>query len=196
MKKYNIFLVIISCVLTIGSIVGWATASKINTIYGSPASSPPFILGLITIPAIMWFITYLTSEKKNAIIHKSISKNSKTYRITDQKDPLIINLEISINKFDEEIVRLKEEGELLNRSLAQDLLDERTHDTEIDRLNKRYYYLINKKKSYETRLRAIINLKSELLDLEDLCNRGIISVYKKEIKRKELIDNEIVRLTY
>jgi hypothetical protein len=67
----NPTMVIISWIFTILFalllIYSWGNASKIQTPYGSMATSLPYILGLISfcgvIPGILWIITYLTAHK-------------------------------------------------------------------------------------------------------------------------------------
>ncbi len=49
--------------------ISWASAAEIQTSYGSPASSPAYILGMLIghgfIPGIIWLITYFTAPKVN-----------------------------------------------------------------------------------------------------------------------------------
>ncbi len=71
MRKMNPTMVTISWIFTILFalllIYSWGNASKIQTPYGSMATSLPYILGLISfcgvIPGILWIITYLTAHK-------------------------------------------------------------------------------------------------------------------------------------
>ena len=58
--------------------MAWMNAASIQTPYGSPASSAPYILGMLLansiIPGLLWLITYLTAEKVNG---DSIQKPTK-----------------------------------------------------------------------------------------------------------------------
>ena len=58
--------------------ISWGNAAKIQTPYGSPASSPPYILGMLIgnglIPGILWLITYFTAPKVNAPNNQDPSK--------------------------------------------------------------------------------------------------------------------------
>jgi hypothetical protein len=71
MRKMNSTMVTISWVVTgifaILLLISWSNAAKIQTPYGSPATSLPYILGMLTghglIPGILWLITYFTAPK-------------------------------------------------------------------------------------------------------------------------------------
>jgi hypothetical protein len=196
MKKYNILLVTISSIVTILTIIIWIDKLQTKSIYGSPASSLPFILGLFTIPAFLWFITYITAPKKKNFNKrtKQIYKGSIIPDLIEKTDPEITIIQDSLKRFYDELNKLMEQGELLNRSLAQNLINEQTHNLEIDKLNEKYDSILNKKTKYERKLNAIININDELQDLEELCENGVISIYLKETKRKELIDKEMNRI--
>jgi len=71
MRKMNSTMVTISWIVTgifaILLLISWGNAAKIQTPYGSPATSLPYILGMLTghgfIPGILWLITYFTAPK-------------------------------------------------------------------------------------------------------------------------------------
>ena len=73
MRKLNSTMVAISWTVTIifGILffMAWMNAARIQTPYGSPASSAPYILGMLLansiIPGLLWLITYLTAPKVN-----------------------------------------------------------------------------------------------------------------------------------
>lgn len=78
----NSTMVIISWIVTvifaITLVIAWVNAAKIQTPYGSPASSLPYILGMLIgnglIPGILWLITYFTAPKINGSNNKNSSK--------------------------------------------------------------------------------------------------------------------------
>ena len=82
MRQLNSTMVTISWIVTIifGILlfISWGNAAKIQTPYGSPASSPPYILGMLIghglIPGILWLITYFTAPKVNATNNQNSSK--------------------------------------------------------------------------------------------------------------------------
>jgi hypothetical protein len=71
MRKMNSTMVTISWIVTVIFVIllliSWSNAAKIQTPYGSPASSLPYILGMLIghglIPGILWLITYFTAPK-------------------------------------------------------------------------------------------------------------------------------------
>ncbi len=71
MKKKNSTMVTISWIITVVFgilfIISWIKAGQINTAYGSPATSIPYVLGMLVghglIPGILWLITNLTAKK-------------------------------------------------------------------------------------------------------------------------------------
>ena len=73
MRKLNSTMVAISWTVTIIFgilfLMAWMNAARIQTPYGSPASSAPYILGMLLansiIPGLLWLITYLTAPKVN-----------------------------------------------------------------------------------------------------------------------------------
>lgn len=73
MKDKNQTMVTISWVVTILFgillIISWVNAAQIQTPYGSPATSPPYIFGVLVansiIPGILWLITYYTKSSND-----------------------------------------------------------------------------------------------------------------------------------
>jgi hypothetical protein len=193
-KKKNSFLVAISWILTILSLLAWAQSSQISTPYGSPASSPAFILGLFALPGLSWLITYLTARtisSENSSKEKQASYNYSV-KLTD---PEAHSLQQKINNYTIELNRIKKDGDLLNRSIDQNLITESKYNDEMDRLDATFYAIHNKKTICENRLKAITQLSEELENLEELCKKGIISVYSKESKRSEMINAYIRNLS-
>lgn len=82
MKKLNPTMVTISWIVTIVFVIllliSWGNASKIQTPYGSPASSPAYILGMLIghglIPGILWLITYFTAPTVNNLNNQKATK--------------------------------------------------------------------------------------------------------------------------
>jgi hypothetical protein len=82
MRKMNSTMVTISWIVTgifaLLFFISWGNAAKIQTPYGSPASSPPVILGMLIgngiIPGILWLITYFTAPKVNGTNNQNSSK--------------------------------------------------------------------------------------------------------------------------
>ena len=71
---------IVTVIFAILLLITWVNAAKIQTPYGSPASSLPYILGMLIgnglIPGIFWLITYFTAPKINGSSNKNTSKGS------------------------------------------------------------------------------------------------------------------------
>ncbi len=69
---------IVTVIFAIILLITWSYAAKIQTPYGSPASSLPNILGMLIgnglIPGILWLITYFTAPKINGPNNKNSSK--------------------------------------------------------------------------------------------------------------------------
>lgn len=59
-------------------ILSWSNATNTQSSYGSPASSPPYIIGMLLghglIPGILWLITYFTAPKVNEIKKQNPTK--------------------------------------------------------------------------------------------------------------------------
>jgi len=70
---------IVTVIFAILLLISWSSAAKIQTPYGSPASSLPYILGMIIgnglIPGILWLITYFTAPKVIGINSNSTGTN-------------------------------------------------------------------------------------------------------------------------
>jgi hypothetical protein len=83
MRKMNSTMVTISwiatAIFTILFLISWGNAAKIQTSYGSPASSPAYILGMLIgnglIPGILWLITYFTAPKVNGLNNQTPPKS-------------------------------------------------------------------------------------------------------------------------
>jgi hypothetical protein len=103
-------------------------------------------------------------------------------------------LQQKIKSFKLELEKLKADGNLLNKSINQNLISENAYNSEMDKLDSAIYSIRSKKDKYENRLNAIINIASELNDLEELSKKNILSIYQKETKRNELINHEITCL--
>lgn len=62
---------IVTVIFAVLLLISWSNAAKIQTSYGSPASSPGYILGLLIghglIPGILWLITYFTAPTVNNV---------------------------------------------------------------------------------------------------------------------------------
>ena len=118
MKKKNALLVTLSWILTILSFIVLVQVSRISTSFGSPASSPPYLIGLFSLPALSWLITYLTarnipteSERNEQILESFIS--------SENADTELKTLKTNINKLNIELNQLKKDGDLLNKSIDQ-----------------------------------------------------------------------------
>ena len=63
---------IVTIIFLIRFLITWGNAAKIQTPYGSPSSSPVYILGMLIgaglIPGILWLITYFTAPKGLSIL--------------------------------------------------------------------------------------------------------------------------------
>lgn len=85
---------IVTVIFAILLLISWSYAAKIQTPYGSPASSLPYILGMLIghglIPGILWLITYFTAPKINETGNKDNSKGGYN-REHNNSDTLIIN---------------------------------------------------------------------------------------------------------
>jgi hypothetical protein len=83
MRKMNTTMVTISWIVTgifaILFLISLGNAAQIQTPYGSPASSPAYILGMLIgnglIPGILWLITYFTATKVNATNNQPPNKS-------------------------------------------------------------------------------------------------------------------------
>jgi hypothetical protein len=198
MRKLNYGMVTISWIVTLVFavllIIQWSNLAKIQTPYGSPATSPPYILGMLIsnalVPSILWLITYFTAPKLRTT-KNNWSDNRAIHLTNDYNDPEVNILQQKIKSFKLELERLKADGNLLNRSINQNLISENSYNSEMDKLDSAIYSIRNKKDKYENRLTAIFNISAELYDLEELSKKNLISIYQKETKRNELINHEI-----
>ena len=64
----------------------------------------------------------------------------------------------------------------------------------MNELDSAFFSIENKKTKYENRFNAIINISDTLRDLNELCDKNLISIYQKETKRNELINQELKRM--
>jgi hypothetical protein len=83
---------IVTVIFAILLLISWSSAAKIQTPYGSPASSLPYILGMIIgnglIPGILWLITYFTAPK----INETGNKDNSDTLIINSKTPSFTNI--------------------------------------------------------------------------------------------------------
>ena len=213
MRKMNSTMVVISKIVTLIFIViliiQWWYAAQIQTQYGSPATSPLYILGMLTsnglIPIIFWLITYFTAPKLTSLNNQNpknkfntsgnsySSNNPEILKSNDYIDPEINDLRQRIISFNLELNNLRNEGNLLNRSINQNLINQNSYNSKMDELDSAFFSIENKKSKYENRLNAIINISDTLMDLDELCEKNLISFHEKETKRNELINQEINR---
>lgn len=106
MRKMNSTMVTISWIVTVIFafllLITWFNAAKIQTPYGSPASSLPYILGMLIgnglIPGIFWLITYFTAPKINGTSNQNTAKgvyngghNNSNSHIMNGKIPSFTN---------------------------------------------------------------------------------------------------------
>lgn len=213
MRKMNSTMVVISKIVTLIFIViliiQWWYAAQIQTQYGSPATSLPYILGMLTtnglIPSILWLITYFTATKLTSLNNQNpknkfntsgnsySSNNPEILKSNDYIYPEINDLRQRIISFNLELNNLRNEGNLLNRSINQNLINQNSYNSKMDELDSAFFSIENKKSKYENRLNAIINISDTLRDLDELCEKNLISFHEKETKRNELINQEINR---
>ena len=200
---------IVTLIFIVILIIQWWYAAQIQTQYGSPATSLPYILGMLTtnglIPSILWLITYFTAPKLTSLNNQNpknkfntsgnsySSNNPEILKSNDYIDPEINDLRQRIISFNLELNNLSNEGNLLNRSINQNLINQNSYNSKMDELDSAFFSIENKKSKYENRLNAIINISDTLRDLDELCERNLISIYQKETKRNELINQEINR---
>ena len=200
---------IVTLIFIVILIIQWWYAAQIQTQYGSPATSPLYILGMLTsnglIPIIFWLITYFTAPKLTSLNNQNpknkfntsgnsySSNNPEILKSNDYIDPEINDLRQRIISFNLELNNLRNEGNLLNRSINQNLINQNSYNSKMDELDSAFFSIENKKSKYENRLNAIINISDTLMDLDELCEKNLISFHEKETKRNELINQEINR---
>ena len=200
---------IVTLIFIVILIIQWWYAAQIQTQYGSPATSLPYILGMLTtnglIPSILWLITYFTAPKLTSLNNQNpknkfntsgnsySSNNPEILKSNDYIDPEINDLRQRIISFNLELNNLRNEGNLLNRSINQNLINQNSYNSKMDELDSAFFSIENKKSKYENRLNAIINISDTLRDLDELCEKNLISFHEKETKRNELINQEINR---
>jgi hypothetical protein len=153
-----------------------------------------------TLPIIIWIIYLIKNQKKITInINKGIIKvsplnNTSRPKTNNSSDTEINTLRQKIINFNLELEGLKNDGNLLNRSFNQNLINENLYNSEMDKLDSKYFSIENNKVKYENRVNAIINIADALWDLNELSKKNLISIYQKETKRNELINQEIKRI--
>jgi TolA-binding protein len=200
---------IVTLIFIVILIIQWWYAAQIQTQYGSPATSLPYILGMLTtnglIPSILWLITYFTATKLTSLNNQNpknkfntsgnsySSNNPEILKSNDYIYPEINDLRQRIISFNLELNNLRNEGNLLNRSINQNLINQNSYNSKMDELDSAFFSIENKKSKYENRLNAIINISDTLRDLDELCEKNLISFHEKETKRNELINQEINR---
>jgi hypothetical protein len=68
MKLIRIISWVLTVIFGLLFLINWFNALNIQTRYGSPGTSIPYILGMLIgcsiIPAIFWIITYFVEKKK------------------------------------------------------------------------------------------------------------------------------------
>ena len=68
MKPIRIISWIFTVIFGLLFLVNWIRALSTETVYGSPGTSIPYILGMLSfcaiIPAILWIITYFVEKEK------------------------------------------------------------------------------------------------------------------------------------
>ena len=68
MKPVRVISWILTVIFALLFLINWIKALSIDTRYGSPGTSIPYILGMLVgcsiIPAIFWIITYFVEKKK------------------------------------------------------------------------------------------------------------------------------------
>jgi len=213
MRKMNSTMVAISSIITliytVKLINEWSNIANILTPYGSPETPTSVIIGMLmgasAIPIIFWLITYFTAPKSTSLNNQNpknkfntsgnsySSNNPEILNSNDYIDPEINALQQEIISFNLELENLRNQGNLLNRSINQNLINENSYDSRMNELDLAFFKIENKKSKYENRLNAIINISDTLRDLDELCEKNLISFHEKETKRNELINQEINR---
>jgi len=68
MKPIRIIAWIVTAIFGLLFLISWGKALSVNTPYGSPGTSIPYIVGMFMgqaiIPGIFWIITYFVERKK------------------------------------------------------------------------------------------------------------------------------------
>lgn len=68
MKPIRIITWIITGIFALLFLISWGNALGVETRYGSPGTSLPYVLGLLfgcgLIPGVFWLITYLVEKKQ------------------------------------------------------------------------------------------------------------------------------------
>ena len=213
MRKMNSTMVAISSIVTliytVKLINEWSNIANILTPYGSRETDSSIIIGMLmgayAIPIIFWLITYFTAPKLTSLNNQNpknkfntsgnsySSNNPEILKSNDYIDPEINDLRQRIISFNLELNNLRNEGNLLNRSINQNLINQNSYNSKMDELDSAFFSIDNKKSKYENRLNAIINISDTLRDLDELCEKNLISFHEKETKRNELINQEINR---
>ena len=173
-------------------IIRMVALSKIQTEYGSPVSSPPYVLGVFLgnalIPGILWIIAAATSSNSNK---KSSPKHNFQ---TNSNDPEIKILRNEVNDLDDRKNVIKENYNLLKKSFSQGLIDQSKFDSEDERVRIEYNQIKQEISDKTKRIKAIELLGDKFKTLEQLYNKGVVTISEKELKREEQITNLTSRM--
>jgi hypothetical protein len=189
MSNIKIAAWVASIICTVLFIARIAALSKIQTAYGSPASSPPVIFGLFIacaiIPGILWIIV-ATKKSKNSPI--SAKKTNVFGNSTDSEIKTLKEKTSSIERIQKDHI---EKFNLLNTSLEQKLISKEKHSDEEQKLRTEFDRLKDEKQKLTKRIQAINSLSEEFLNLDKLLEKSVITSEEKAVKREELINSKI-----
>lgn len=197
MRPINVAAWIATGLFTIWFFVRLAAAANIQTRYGSPASSPPYIFGLFLacaiVPGILWIISAATKKRDVPKTRANVSRPrpSKSQdpisSIMKKKNPEVKELEKKLSGLETEIQKTRETYGIVKESYSQKLIDEEKYQTQDRKLRSEFNALVEKKKTILDRIDAVENLQKEFQNLTTLKDKGIISEAEYESKREELI---------
>lgn len=193
MRPIKVVAMIATGVFTLLFFIRLAAATNIQTRYGSPATSPPYILGLLLacaiIPVILWIIVFLTGNKEHSYEETSNSSyQNNSRRGVKSNDPEIKNLSAQLSALEVEQQQLKETYKIVKESFEQNLIDKGKFDLQDNKLRSEFDELIQKKNKIKNRMNAIGHFQKEFDNLITLKEKGIISEVEFTQKREELIN--------
>jgi len=187
MRRIKITAWIATGIFTLLFFIYIALLSNIQTRYGSPATSPPYILGSLIacalIPGILWIVVILT---KNKAASQSKSKGSKKNNSNNSE---IRGLTEQIRSFESKQKIIKDTFSTLKNSLEQSLITKQKFDAEAARLKSEFDIIKGNKKKLKNSILAIENLQPEFTNLQELKVKGIITSEEYVRKKDELIRN-------
>ena len=159
MKPIRIITWITTVFFTLFFLFSWGKALNVQTRYGSPGTSLPYILGLFAfcaiIPGIFWIITYFVEKNNNSDTkseNKPLPTSLKFKKADNSNDPEISELSKQTKELESEIIQHKETYSIVKESFEQKLISKEKFELQDQKLRLEFDVLVQKKKKLKIEL--------------------------------------------